>query len=54
MQLMTIAQRSLHGVIRTAAMSVQDSNFQMIEFLESYPSQVSHDRVLLLDRKEHV
>ena len=41
MSLMLMAQKSLHGVIRTAAMAVTDGNFQMVEFLESYPAQVN-------------
>ncbi|KAK3610339.1 hypothetical protein CHS0354_029807 [Potamilus streckersoni] len=40
MSLMLMAQRSLHGVIRTAAMAIQDSNFQLLEFLEMFPAQV--------------
>ena len=41
MSLMLMAQKSLHGVIRTASMAVTDGNFQMVEFLESYPAQVN-------------
>ena len=41
MNLMVIAQRSLHGVIKTAAMAVQDSSLEIIEFLNSYQAQVS-------------
>ncbi|XP_076449104.1 dynein axonemal heavy chain 5-like [Babylonia areolata] len=40
MNLMLQAQASLHGVIRSAAMSIQDSSLRIIEFLESTIAQV--------------
>lgn len=40
MSLMQMAQKSLHGVIRTAAMAIQDSSFQLLEFLDMFPAQV--------------
>ncbi|XP_064611990.1 dynein axonemal heavy chain 5-like isoform X2 [Liolophura sinensis] len=40
MALMQMAQKSLHGVIRTAAMAIQDSSFQLLEFLDMFPAQV--------------
>ena len=46
MSLMTIAQRSLHGVIKTAAMAVQDSSLEIIEFLNSYQAQVRTTSIL--------
>ncbi|XP_033755107.1 LOW QUALITY PROTEIN: dynein heavy chain 5, axonemal-like [Pecten maximus] len=40
MNLMMMAQKSLHGVIRTAAIAIQDNNFQLLEFLDMFPAQV--------------
>ena len=34
------SQRSLHLVIRQAVLAIQDSGFQLIEFLDSFPAQV--------------
>ncbi|XP_067093621.1 dynein axonemal heavy chain 5 [Osmerus mordax] len=34
------SQRSLHLVIRQAALAIQDSGFQLIDFLDSFPAQV--------------
>ena len=41
MMLMKAAHHSLHAVIRTAAMAVQDSGFQLLEFLSMFPAQVT-------------
>ena len=40
MSLLKMAHASLHGVIRTAAMAISDSAFQLLEFLNMFPSQV--------------
>uniref|UniRef100_A0A3Q3G615 Dynein, axonemal, heavy chain 5 n=1 Tax=Labrus bergylta TaxID=56723 RepID=A0A3Q3G615_9LABR len=34
------SQRSLHLVIRQAALTIQDSGFQLVDFLKSFPAQV--------------
>ncbi|XP_064201033.1 dynein axonemal heavy chain 5 isoform X1 [Anguilla rostrata] len=34
------SRRSLHLVIRQAALAIQDSAFQLIEFLDSFPAQI--------------
>uniref|UniRef100_A0A8C5C0U0 Dynein, axonemal, heavy chain 5 n=1 Tax=Gadus morhua TaxID=8049 RepID=A0A8C5C0U0_GADMO len=34
------SQRSLHLVIRRAALAIQDSGFQLVDFLHSFPAQV--------------
>lgn len=35
------SQSSLHLVIRQAAANIQETGFQLIEFLSSFPAQVS-------------
>ena len=40
MSLMKMAHHSMHCVIRTAAMAIQDSSFQLLEFLNMFPAQV--------------
>ena len=41
MQLMKQAHYSLHCVIRTASIHIQDPAFQILEFLNIFPAQVS-------------
>jgi dynein heavy chain, axonemal len=40
MSLMKMAHHSLHCVIRTAAMAIQETGFQLLEFLNMFPAQV--------------
>ena len=40
MSLMKMAHYSMHCVIRTAAMAIQDTSFQLLEFLNMFPAQV--------------
>ena len=45
MALLRMAHHSMHCVIRSAAMTIQDTTgFQLLEFLNMYPAQVrTHD-----------
>nr|KAG5688729.1 hypothetical protein BaRGS_032064 [Batillaria attramentaria] len=40
MNLMNMAQRSLHGVIRTASTALQDPGLNLLEFIDTFPAQV--------------
>lgn len=42
MNLMLMSQKSVHSVIRAAAMAIQDSNFNILEFLENFSAQVGN------------
>jgi len=33
---------SVHGIIRTAFMAIQDPSFMLISFLDTFPAQVLH------------
>ena len=39
--LMNMAQKSLHNVIRQAHFAVGDTSFQLLEFLNTFPAQVT-------------
>lgn len=40
-KLLNMALRSVHAVIRNATVAIKDPNFELLEFLSSYPAQVS-------------
>ncbi|XP_055955514.1 dynein axonemal heavy chain 5 isoform X2 [Patella vulgata] len=40
MSLLQMSQKSVHGVIRTAAMAIQDTSFNLLEFLNMFPAQI--------------
>lgn len=48
MSLMKMAHYSLHCVIRTAAVAIQESGFQLLEFLNMFPAQVTNGNVRFL------
>ena len=39
-KLLNMSKQSVHSVIRSAAVAIKDPNFELIEFLNSYPAQV--------------
>ena len=39
--LLTMSRKSVHHVIRTAHTAVQDSSFNLLEFLSTFPAQVT-------------
>ena len=41
--LLRIGRRSMHTIIRSAALSIGDQGFNLLEFENSFPSQVSQD-----------
>jgi len=40
MRFLTVSQRAVHGVIRTAFLNLAEPGFNLIEFLDSFPAQV--------------
>ena len=40
--LLRIGRRSVHTIIRSAAVTIGDQGFNLLEFENTYPSQVSH------------
>lgn len=46
-KLLNMAKQSLHGVIRQAVVAIKDPNFELIDFLNSYPAQVRFISILL-------
>ena len=40
-KLLDMSLRSVHAVIRNAIIAIKDPNFELLEFLNSYPAQVS-------------
>ena len=43
--LLTMSQRSLLAVIRNAVIAIGDPNFQLVEFLNTHPAQVSQSSI---------
>jgi len=41
MRLLQEAQRSLHSIIRLASQAIHNSEFNLLEFLAAFPSQVN-------------
>ena len=39
-KLLNTSLRSVHAVIRNAMTAISDPNFELLEFLDSYPAQV--------------
>ena len=40
--LLRASQKSLHVIIRMAALAIQDQPFNLVDFLDTYPAQVSY------------
>ena len=49
-----MAKKSVHAVIRNAAVTIKDPNFDLIDFLNTYPAQVSEEREGEEEREERV
>ena len=39
-KLLDASRQAVHGVVRNAAIAVDDPSFQLLEFLNSFPAQV--------------
>ena len=39
-KLLEASRQAVHGVVRNAAIAVDDPSFQLLEFLNSFPAQV--------------
>ena len=46
-----MGKKSVHAVIRNAAVTIKDPNFDLIDFLNTYPAQVSGERKGERDRE---
>ena len=45
-KLLDMAKRSVHSVIREAAVAIKDPNFELMDFLGSYPAQVCDNGIV--------
>ena len=41
-KLLEMSLRSVHAVIRNAIIAISDPNFELLDFLNTYPAQVSY------------
>ncbi len=41
-KLLTMSLRSVHCVIKNAIIAISDPNFELLEFLNTYPAQVEN------------
>ena len=46
--LLKMAMQSVHAVIKQAAIAIDDPNFDLMEFLRTYPAQVLTYSVMLI------
>ena len=49
-----MAKKSVHAVIRNADVTIKDPNFDLIDFLNTYPAQVSEEREGERERKSRL
>ena len=40
-KLLTMVKQSVHAVIKASVISIKDPNFDLLEFLNTFPAQVS-------------